>query len=595
MRAARSKRQARARLASGRALGLLARTMRPERRAFFGATLCTAVAAAATVGLAALAGPAFAGLLSSSDVPEGSLARLVARAPSDGAWAVAGLLVAAGVVRSAAVYARALLLASMEERIAARLRLDLHAALLAAEPGAASAYSPAELGARLAYEVDGVRMLIRWGLSGAVHNLVLVGALGGLVLHFDPWVAGLGLLGLPLVAFAAGRLGRRSRAALGAAAEADAALAAAAAEHAALLFTARAYGAEASLASRYAARVGEASARALEAARQVARVGPFVQALSALLGGALFLLAWWRGAGGGAPEQLSMLAAVALLYGPAKSLGTTAHGFVAGLAHLDRVVELLDLPPITARAGASSLELPARPGVALESVRFRYGEGRDVLREVDLTIEAGEAVAIVGPNGAGKSTLLMLLSGLLEPAEGRVLLGGRDLRAIEASALRRAFAWVPAEPRLLGDTLLANVAFGDGAPDRARSLEALARVGARGWALRLAGGLDARLDPESLSSGERQRVALARALYRDAPVLLLDEPTASLDAASAEALERTLASLARERTVIFTGHRGALAGLPARRVELSGDGRVHEARPRAPALRAIGAPTSGCD
>jgi ABC-type transport system involved in cytochrome bd biosynthesis fused ATPase/permease subunit len=168
-----------------------------------------------------------------------------------------------------------------------------------------------------------------------------------------------------------------------------------------------------------------------------------------------------------------------------------------------------------------------------------------VLDGIDLVLQPGERIAVVGPSGAGKSTLLGLVLRFAEPSAGRLLVDGRDLAEVEPGAWRRRLAWVPQRPLLEPGTVAEAVRLGraDATDDEVET--ALAAAGLRV-------SLDGR--SETLSAGERRRVALARALLRDAPLLLLDEPTAHLDGASAEAVVDVLAALPRDRSLLVTTH-----------------------------------------
>src|SRR5690606_10206274 len=197
------------------------------------------------------------------------------------------------------------------------------------------------------------------------------------------------------------------------------------------------------------------------------------------------------------------------------------------------------------------------------------------LSGVSLRIMPGERVALIGPSGSGKSTLLALLLGFVRPTAGRVVVGGVDLADADLDAWRRALAWVPQRPHLFAGTLADNIRLG--APD-ATAGAVRAAVSAAALDEVVAGlpdGLDTVLGERGygLSSGQRQRVALARAFLRDAPVVLLDEPTAQLDAASEAAVCEATARLVAGRTTLLVAHRPALLSLADRVVRLVG-GRV---------------------
>jgi thiol reductant ABC exporter CydD subunit len=217
--------------------------------------------------------------------------------------------------------------------------------------------------------------------------------------------------------------------------------------------------------------------------------------------------------------------------------------------------------PTAATSPASAPEIPSQsppPAIALRDVRFAYDPSRPpALDGLSLTLGAGETVALVGPTGAGKTTVGSLLLRFVEPDAGEILVDGRPLRALSPEAWRRRVAWVPQRPRLFHATLRENLLLArpDAPPsalDEAASLahlDEVLRELPRGWEAPLGEG------GERLSGGEAQRVALARAFLKDAPLLVLDEPTAQLDPESEAAVLDAMARLRRGRTVLLVAHR----------------------------------------
>ena len=197
----------------------------------------------------------------------------------------------------------------------------------------------------------------------------------------------------------------------------------------------------------------------------------------------------------------------------------------------------------------------------LEGVSFSFGRGDPVLDGVDLAVHEGEVVAVVGASGSGKSTIVDLLSRQLDPDAGRILLGGRDLRALRLADVRAAVVPVEQEPFLFNTTMAENIRYGR--PDASDAeVEAAARaVGLDAFAATLPDGLATRVGERGreLSAGQRQRVAVARAFLADPRVLVLDEPTSSLDPASERALMEGYRAVMRGRTTILVSHRLALA------------------------------------
>lgn len=295
-------------------------------------------------------------------------------------------------------------------------------------------------------------------------------------------------------------------------------------------------------------------------------------------------------------------------YLPLRAAGSRFHASMEGLTALDEALTVLTPSPTPdpvpqttpdgsmATPGRSSGTAPAsparvaapRPGeIRLEGVTVEYPR-TTALRDVHLTIRPGERIAVVGPSGAGKSTLLGLLLGFVTPTAGRITVDGVDLAAIDLDAWRRQLAWVPQQAHLFADSVAGNIRLG--APD---APESAVRAAVRAAALndvieRLPDGLDTMLGERGhgLSSGERQRVALARAFLRDAPMVLLDEPTARLDAASEAAVLDATHRLIAGRTALLVAHRPALLADADRVVRVDG-GRVTELAPAGPSPSAM--------
>ncbi len=253
-------------------------------------------------------------------------------------------------------------------------------------------------------------------------------------------------------------------------------------------------------------------------------------------------------------------------YLPLRQVGAQYHAAAEGLAAAEEVFAVLETP-----VPHTGTQAPPAGALAFEGVTVRY-PGRDApaVREATFTVEPGETVALVGPSGCGKTTLLQAALGFVAPAEGRVTVGGTDLAEVDREQWHQRIAWVPQRPQLFAGTVAENVRLARPDASEVEVALALEQAGAREFVAGLPAGAETELgeDGAGLSAGQRQRVALARAFLADRPVLLLDEPTASLDGASEEAVVEAVRRLAVGRTVLLVVHRPALLAVADRVVRL---------------------------
>jgi ATP-binding cassette subfamily B protein len=256
-------------------------------------------------------------------------------------------------------------------------------------------------------------------------------------------------------------------------------------------------------------------------------------------------------------DALLVMGYLAQIYAPLQTVSKGATSLQASLASAERAFALLDEEPdVAERPHANSLS-HARGGIEFRQVCFAYGEDRPVLTDVSFKVEPGTRVGIAGTTGAGKSTLVGLLTRFYDVTDGQILLDGIDLRDYRLPDLRNQFALVLQEPVLFSTSIAENIAYA--CPDAAEAevIAAARAANAHDFISRLPDGYQTQVGERGmqLSGGERQRIALARAFLKDAPILILDEPTSSVDTKTEAAIMEAIQRVMRGRTTFIIAHR----------------------------------------
>jgi ABC-type multidrug transport system fused ATPase/permease subunit len=244
-------------------------------------------------------------------------------------------------------------------------------------------------------------------------------------------------------------------------------------------------------------------------------------------------------------------------FDPVQQLSQFYQTFLSATAALDKIFEVLDTAPRMVDA-RDAVPLPQiRGDVSFEDVRFRYGEGDEVLHGVSFAVHAGETVALVGHTGAGKSTIVKLLARFYDPSGGRIRIDGHDLRGVQMRSLRAQLGIVPQEAFLFAGSVRDNIAFGRPEASIEDVAAAAQAVGADDFIRALPDGYDTEIQERGarLSIGQRQLLAFARALLADPRLLILDEATSSVDISTEGRIEQALETLLAGRTAFVVAHR----------------------------------------
>jgi thiol reductant ABC exporter CydD subunit len=490
-----------------------------------------------------------------------------------------GLLVAVVGARAAAAYGFEIVGRRVAVNVLSELRVELVERRLRGQPAALDGAESAEVATAAVGGVDALETTFTRYLPQIVLAVTVPVAVLALVASIDLISAGVMLLTLPLVPVFMWLVGRYTERRARERWRALALLSTHFLDSVRGLPTLRAF----NRGESQAKRIGEASDRYRSATMgtlRVAFLSGTVLELAATLGVALVaVIVGVRLVEGGIGLEagLTVLVLAPELYVPLRNLAAQFHASADGLAVAERLLDLVEGEEATSSGSARPPSARDSP-VRLEEVSFAYpARPGTVLDRVDLELRPGETVALVGPSGGGKSTIASLLLRLADPTQGRVTVGTVDLAACDAEFWRAQIAWVPQHPTIFRGTVADNIRLGDASADDARVRSAAELAGADAVMGRLPDGYGTVVGEggRALSAGELQRIALARAFLRDAPLVILDEPTANLDPASAELVGEAVERLRAGRTVLLIAHRPELAALADRVVHLHG-GRIVE-------------------
>ncbi len=423
-----------------------------------------------------------------------------------------------------------------------------------------------DLMSRVGADTTLLRATVTSGVVEVAGSVVVgVGALVAMAL-VDPWLLLLTVVAVAVGATAAILAARGVRRLSQRAQEAVGAMSAAVERALSAVRTIRASGAT----GREAAAVGTSAGHAYDAGVRVARLEALMSPIGSIAVQGAFLAV--LGVGGyrvatGSISVADLVAFILYLFLLVMPLGQAIGAWTqlqTGLGALARIQEILALPPEADQRPerGSRTALPAAPAgglplLELDDVSFAYPDGTEVLRGVSLTVPAGGRVALVGPSGAGKSTILALIEGFYPLSGGSIRWAGTDVRELPRAALRAALGYVEQEAPVLAGTVRDNLLLAAPGATDTELWAVLADVGLTGVVQRSARGLDVPVGDDGvlLSGGERQRLAIARSLLARPALLLLDEPTASLDARNEGLLRDTLAAASADRALLVVAHR----------------------------------------
>ncbi len=293
--------------------------------------------------------------------------------------------------------------------------------------------------------------------------------------------------------------------------------------------------------------------RLMAASTSITYLGMRLTQMVVMVAGTWFVLHGQLSEGG----FISFLLLVGVFLRPVDKINGVLETYPKGIAGFRRYCELIDTEPDIVDAPGARAAARLHGDIRYEGVQFGYGDGRLILRDVDLRIAPGETVAFVGPSGAGKTTLCSLLPRFYDVSGGRITIDGVDIRAMTLASLRRQIGIVQQDVFLFGGTLRENIAYGRLDASEADIIDAARRAQLEAVIAALPQGLDTLIGERGvkLSGGQKQRLAIARMFLKNPPILILDEATSALDTETERAVQKALATLAVGRTTLVIAHR----------------------------------------
>lgn len=483
-------------------------------------------------------------------------------------YVLPAVLVGFAVVRGTFGFLQQYLMSTVGLRIVRDLRNRISRHLLTLSPSFFDRNSTGTLISRVTNDSLLVRQALTDAVTSVLRDSVRVLALLATAIYLDPVLGVIAFVGFPLGLIPVLRFGKKVRKFSRSGQDQFGGLTGALHEAIVGHSVVHAFSLEDPLSKRFEQENDDLTRTLMKAEKYGALSGPTNEIIACVVIGGVILYGGLSVIGGVRTQGdfIAFVTALFLLYEPLKKLSRTNTIFQTGLAAAERIFEVLDTAPeISNRPGATAA-LPQETTIRFENVSFRYasqrsesaeGQSEWALRNVNLVVPAGTTLALVGMSGGGKSTLARLVPRFYDVDEGRVTLGGQDIRSYTLESLRGGIALVSQHTFLFNDTVARNIAFGRLGATQEEIVEAARAANAYDFIMRLPQGFETSVGEQGqrLSGGERARIAIARALLRNAPILILDEATAALDSESERAVQQAIDRLMKDRTAIVIAHR----------------------------------------
>jgi subfamily B ATP-binding cassette protein MsbA len=482
------------------------------------------------------------------------------------------------IVRGTAMFFEEYLMNHIGQNILRRLRNDVFNHIQDLPLGFFQKEKTGALMSRITYDIAIVRNLVTSAVTGSIRDVLTIAGLVGVIFYQIWQLALIAFVVLPAAYFPILYLGRRIRRNSRRCQEAVGELNAFLQETFLGAKIVKAFGREPYEKQRFADKTFGIFRLEMRQALARSLSSPVNEVLAGI---GIALIIWYGGShviqgSYSTGTFLSFMAAVLMLYEPIKKLSKLNNTLQQGLAATDRIFDILDHRP-EIRDPQDPVQLESRPHrVVFDRVYFRY-DRQMVLQGIDLAVEPGEVLALVGTSGGGKTSLVNLVPRFYDVCDGAVTIDGIDIRRVALAELRRRIAIVTQEPILFNDTIRNNIAYGNAAADEAGIVAAARAAFADEFIREFPAAYETTIGElgTRLSGGQRQRICIARALLKNAPILILDEATSSLDSESETLVQKALENLMQNRTTFIIAHRLSTIS-HAHRIVVIADGRIVE-------------------
>ena len=483
------------------------------------------------------------------------------------------------ILRGAGMYGQDFLMHYVGERIIKQLRDSLYDKISDLPLSFFYAQRTGGLMSRITYDVNIIKSMVSQAITGALRDVFTILGLIGVIFYRDWKLALIAVFVLPVAFFPVVEFGRRVRRFSTRSQECMADLNSFLHETFAGNKIVKAFGMEPYEKQNFFKKNQNVFRFEIKSIRAKALTSPVMEIFGGI---GIALVIWYGGYGviNGASTPgtfFSFMTAVMLLYPPVKKLSKLNNTVQQGLAAADRIFEILETES-DIQDPESPVVLPRQTHrIEFDHVSFAYETDQPVLQDINLTVAPGEILALVGSSGGGKTTLVNLIPRFYDVVRGALKIDGIDIRDITVANLRRDVAIVTQEPILFNDTIRANIAYGN----LTASDEEIAAAADAAYILKFIESLPKGFDTNigelgsRLSGGEKQRMCIARALLKDAPILIFDEATASLDTESERLVQKALENLMKGRTSFVIAHRLSTVHYAHRIIVLAG-GRIAE-------------------